>query len=103
MNTLLRPVGKHGLQKTMIILIAFGAFFGALSYGLVHSISALSIAGMSEAQRRAVASEMIMLQLTTNGMALCGLAVGVCVASVYFLWRTGLHNEHSGFTELKHG
>jgi len=93
MNTLLRPLGRHGLKKAVAAFIVLGGFFVALFYGLEHSISVLSKAGVPEAYRRAFENEVLLLRLTTTGVVLCGVAVGMCIATIYFLWRTGLHAE----------
>ncbi len=104
MNTLLRPLGRHGLKKAVIVFVVFGAFFFALFCGLEHSISILSKAGVSDAHRRGFDSEILLLRLTASGVALCGLALGVCMASVYFLWRTGLRDSgHDDSTQMKYG
>jgi hypothetical protein len=103
MSTLLRPLNRHGLQKAVFTFMVLGAFFVALFYGLEHCIGTLSKAGVPEAYRRAFENEILLLRLTASGVALCGLAVGVCVASIYFLWRTGLHGEHDSLAPLKHG
>jgi len=93
MNALLRPISRRGLQKALIIFVLFGAGFAGLFYGLEHSITLLSKAGVADAHRIGFESEIRLLRLTTTGAALCSLALGVCGASIYFLWRTGLHNE----------
>jgi|GEM_PF-2355932 len=90
MNTLMRPLGRHGVQKAVAAFVVLGVFFVALFYGLEHSITVLSNAGVPDAYRRAFDNEVLLLRLTASGVALCGVAVGVCLAAVYFLWRTGL-------------
>lgn len=87
---LLRPVGPHGMRKAVVAVIVLGCVFVALFYGLEHSITVLSRAGVPEAYRRAFENEVLLLRLTASGVALCGVGVGVCVATIYFLWRAGL-------------
>ncbi|MBM3860045.1 MAG: hypothetical protein FJ395_10385 [Verrucomicrobia bacterium] len=102
MKTLMRPLGRPGLKKAVGAFGVLGAFFVALFYGLEHSITVLSNAGVPEAYRRAFENEVLLLRLTASGVALCGVAVGFCIATVYFLWRTGLQAQDSaGFTPVK--
>lgn len=104
MNVLLRPMSPRGLQGAMTVFVLFAAGFVVLFYGLEHSITILAKASVPEAYRRGFDSEIRLLRLTTTGTALCSLALGACVASIFFLWRAASErgNSHS-LPQMKQG
>ncbi len=87
-------MSSRGLLRAAAVFAVFAVLFVALFLGVAHSISILSQGTVPETYRRGFDSEIRLLRLTTAGSAICSLALGACIATIYFLWRAASSKQN---------